>query len=188
MKNNIIITLTAMCLAFSATAQTAAELFDPKAETTWLGIDYSQAKYYGDPGTVGKGEMVTGFNAINNLVLSEPEKFNISKFFKKNKLNIDLQAIIEANEATDQDEIITYSSGDVIRFTPDSIRKFVEYLHFPERLSGTGILFIAETLDKTSEQESFWVTFVNIKTKEVLLTERVMGKAAGFGFRNHWSI
>lgn len=187
MKSKILILAGMMLMTLSTYAQNAAELFDPTVRVTWLGIDYSQAKYYGDPGTTSKGEMVSGFNAINHLIIAETEKFNISKFFKKNKLENDIQAVLESNEATDAESIITYASSELIRFTPDSIQKYVGYLHFPERLSGSGLVFFAETLNKSTAEESFWVAYIDIPTKKVLFTERVVGKPQGFGFRNFWA-
>jgi hypothetical protein len=32
-----------------------------------------------------------------------------------------------------------------------------------------------------------WVTFVDMKSKTVLLTKHMEGKAGGFGFRNYWA-
>ena len=35
---------------------------------------------------------------------------------------------------------------------------------------------------------AIWVTFVDLKSKKVLMTERIEVKAsAGFGFRNYWA-
>jgi hypothetical protein len=44
-----------------------------------------------------------------------------------------------------------------------------------------------ESLNKLIEEGSFWVTFVNMGTKEVLLTERVVSPPSGFGMRNFWA-
>ena len=48
-------------------------------------------------------------------------------------------------------------------------------------------MFVVEEIIKTQEQEGFWVTFVDLSTKQVLFTERMAGAGAGFGFRNHWA-
>ena len=44
-----------------------------------------------------------------------------------------------------------------------------------------------ESLSKTSENGSMWVTFVDMDTKKLILTERMVGKAMGFGFRNYYA-
>ena len=42
-------------------------------------------------------------------------------------------------------------------------------------------------MSKGREEASYWVTFVDMKNKKVLLTKRMLGKAVGFGFRNYWA-
>ena len=42
---------------------------------------------------------------------------------------------------------------------------------------------------KKEEKKSYgsvWVTLIDMKTKKVLMTERMEQEAAGFGFRNFW--
>jgi hypothetical protein len=34
---------------------------------------------------------------------------------------------------------------------------------------------------------AFFVTFINMNTKEVLFTERMTGEPGGFGLRNYWA-
>jgi hypothetical protein len=53
--------------------------------------------------------------------------------------------------------------------------------------SGIGMLFFVEGMSKGRESASMWVTFVDMKSKTVLLTKHMEGKAGGFGFRNYWA-
>ena len=48
-------------------------------------------------------------------------------------------------------------------------------------------MFIVEGMSKSAKAASVWVTFVDVKTKKVLHTERIEGKAGGFGFRNYYA-
>lgn len=41
-------------------------------------------------------------------------------------------------------------------------------------------------MNKNIEEGSYWATFIDISTKQVLFTKQITGKAAGFGFRNYW--
>ncbi|MFZ1331619.1 MAG: hypothetical protein WAR83_05500, partial [Flavobacteriales bacterium] len=52
---------------------------------------------------------------------------------------------------------------------------------------GVGVVFIVSTFNKTQEMAEFYVTFFNMKTKEVLHSERISGKPVGFGLRNFWA-
>jgi hypothetical protein len=49
------------------------------------------------------------------------------------------------------------------------------------------MMFFVEGMDKGTTLEGFWVTFVNMDTKTVLLTEYEESKAQGSGFRNYWA-
>jgi hypothetical protein len=49
------------------------------------------------------------------------------------------------------------------------------------------LIFNVESLNKLIEEGSFWVTFVNMGTKEVLFTERLTAPPSGFGMRNFWA-
>ena len=49
------------------------------------------------------------------------------------------------------------------------------------------MLFVIDGMSKSKEEASGWVTFVDMKSKKVLLTEYKTGKAGGFGFRNYWA-
>ncbi len=48
-------------------------------------------------------------------------------------------------------------------------------------------MFIMETMNKASAQAYIHVTLINMATKKVLLTEKIIEKPAGFGFRNYWA-
>jgi hypothetical protein len=46
---------------------------------------------------------------------------------------------------------------------------------------------VVESLNKNAEKLVAWVTFIDLATKKVIHTEKVEGKAGGFGFRNYWA-
>ena len=50
-----------------------------------------------------------------------------------------------------------------------------------------GLVFVAEQMSKKDIIGTYYVTFFNLKTREVLTTCRQYGKAGGFGMRNYWA-
>ncbi|MFA7142267.1 MAG: hypothetical protein WC157_03120, partial [Candidatus Paceibacterota bacterium] len=52
---------------------------------------------------------------------------------------------------------------------------------------GYGVLYVAELLDKEAGIGNFIVICFNVKTKKIVFSERVSGKAGGFGLRNYWA-
>jgi hypothetical protein len=52
---------------------------------------------------------------------------------------------------------------------------------------GIGMMFFVESFSKGKEEGALWVTFVDMNTKKVLLTQRVTEEAGGIGFKNFWA-
>jgi hypothetical protein len=172
----------------AAYSQSAAEaLSNPELPTLWIGLDFSLVKYIGDPGTVSPGEMKRLFSGINNLVVNEPENFRLPETFRKNHISIDLGITEHMNSKIDADKLQSYRSEDARRLKPEDIAKAVQKYSFRPDDNGIAIVFVMEGLNKMFEQGTMWATYLDIKTKKVLFTERVEGKAVGFGFRNHWA-
>ena len=49
------------------------------------------------------------------------------------------------------------------------------------------LLFFIDGMSKGKDEANAWVTFVDMKTKTVLLTKNQAGNPKGFGFRNFWA-
>lgn len=154
---------------------------------TWLGIDYSKAKYIGEQGTVDSHEIKDGFNKINNLLIAESDKYDLKAAFKKDEVKVDLEAVLDRNNTVNEERIVATSNRTVYRLTPDSVNQIVKSYKLHEDLTGIGVVFICEAIDKNTEKSTFFVTCFNMKTKEIIFTEKVTGTAGGFGFRNHWA-
>ena len=49
------------------------------------------------------------------------------------------------------------------------------------------MMFFVEGMDRGTTEEGIWITFVDMKSKTVLLTKYQSLKAQGSGFRNYWA-
>ncbi len=182
--------LSILLLTFGGTvtntvhAQTVADIFLAETPITWLGVDYSQMKFVG-PLDISSSQMDDYAKVLNDLYLREPKKYNLTSAFNKNSISTNLSYIEKANAAMNTDNVASSDSKDMSRFTKESIEKIVKNYHLKE--SGIGLVYVAEALSKTEESGAYWVTFVDMQKGTVLLTERVTGKAVGFGFRNYWA-
>jgi len=56
-----------------------------------------------------------------------------------------------------------------------------------EKKQGIGVVFIVESFNKGQQQGTVYVTIFDIKTKKVLIKEKIIGKAGGIGIRNYWA-
>lgn len=125
------------------------------------------------------------FKSINDVIVTEIKKFNLSKFFRKSSVTVNLDVVKKNNEKIIVDELVT---------TDIKYNKFIDQSMAEELIKnydcgsdiGLGLVFVMENFNKSETTASMLVTFFDIKTKKILLMERMVGKAGGFGFRNYW--
>lgn len=184
-----------ICLfAFNVQAQMSIDdLYNYSKTVTWLGIDFSQNKFIG-PAT-GWGEISTKssvemrdkyYPEWNAMILNEPKMFKIAEAIGRTQVDYFTKVTDEANEKTNKREVFSESIAEYQLLTEDDVRKMVKQYNYHGK-EGIGLLFIAEGMSKGREEASYWVTFVDMKTKKVILTKRIQGKAGGIGFRNYWA-
>ena len=174
----IILFLVLLPASVAVHAQTAKDIFTTTNYTyTWLGIDYSQVKLIGDfsqfqeVGGVSPARLKnTYFPAWNNLVLNERTKYDITEVTTKNA-----EAPLEELEAV-----------NAPFFNEEKIKSIVNGYSFKDK-SGVGILFVAESLSKSSEEAYYHVVLINLSTKEILIQDRLKGEPGGIGLRNYWA-
>jgi len=149
---------------------------------TWLGVDYSIARFTlvtEDPTQIVNQYM----KAINALVIAEPEKFDLKKFFSKTEVTSYLDPVNERNSKIDPSLLVV---PDTYKITPEDAKKVIDDYNLQGK-SGTGLIFIAENLNKTTQFGSYYVVFFDMATKEIIDMEAREGKASGIGFRNYWA-
>jgi hypothetical protein len=177
--------LTWASLASSQESYTRSDIFSSN-EITWMGLDFSNIKLVGsegftDPYTIKN----THFRNINNLILNEPDKYDLKEFFSKQSVDVDLSVIRERNTLPDDEELVL-EDGSVYFLDEPAVQEMISQ-YTPEASEGIAVVLIMESFNKKDERGYMWVTFFDIATKEVLLTDRMEGKAGGFGWRNYWA-
>lgn len=170
----------------SSFAQKAKDIFN-SSETpiTYLGIDFSRAKLIGDAGADAIDIRNKWFASINDVVVNEPKKYNLQKALEKSSIASDLSFVMEKNAKADVAKLLSSNSSDDSRFTKATIDEIVRGYSFGGK-KGVGMMFVMETMNKTASNGSMYVTFIDMGSRKVLYTERMTGKAGGFGFRNYW--
>lgn len=184
-----IILIIAFCIAFIQNnfAQTINELFDKTTPITFLGIDFTNTRYIGRTGTVDTTEMVGLLKEMNNFIFTTKKDYNISEALKKDSVVYNFEFVRTLNKNINKDILITNNTNLVNRLNKDSISTIVNNYVFNENTTGIGMIYIVDNFFKRSEEVTVWVTFFNIQTKQVLLTERMVGIAEGYSFKLHWS-
>lgn len=190
MKNNfktLFVCLLLLSINKIAFTQTLSDfLGSSQSKMTWLGIDFSEARLYGDATSENWYMKDRYFPSINDLVLLEPKKYDVSKAFRKSNVAFELSITRKVNDNLDIDKFKTNSTEDLRRLSPEKIDSMIEKYDFGKN-SGVGVVFIMEGMDKVSKTASIYVTIVNMDSKKVLLTKRMVAPPRGIGFRNYWA-
>jgi hypothetical protein len=176
--------------AIPANSQTAQDLFTSDSRITWLGIDFSHVRLIGnfadfcDLGEKSSIQIITSyFPEWNRIVLDEGEKYDIRGMLRRMDIYYDIDMIMDHNYQTNPDSLESYNTR---RFTGKDIQSFVNHYNLEGR-EGIGVVFIAESLNKSYKEAHFHFVAINMKTKEVLFHERLRGEPSGFGLRNYWA-
>lgn len=150
-------------------------------EIKFYGVDFSKAKVYGAKETPSQFKIA--FEEINNLFLSEPRKYNIEKYFNKTNMGVSVDAVKERIKKIDLDNIeITTEQYDLSNADLQEIVKSI-----PTTGETTGVIFVAELLNKARNRGYYHIVFFNPQTKEIIDTWKADAKAQGFSLRNFWA-
>jgi hypothetical protein len=169
----------------SSFAQTAKNIFDAKTTVTYLGIDFTMAKFFGESADA-IDLRDRQFPSINNIVITQPERYNIAEALRRSKITNDLNQVNAHNRAISFQQIKTLIPDDFMHLNTSDIDKLVSTYNFSGK-TGIGVLFVVEGMSKLEKAANIFVTFINMTNKKVLLTERLKGNAGGFGISNYWA-
>jgi len=183
MKINVLFTILLLFITsgICSFSQDRSKVMAEKS-LTWYGVDFSIGKFTlvtEDPAVIVNQYL----KAINNLIMEEPEKFNLGTFFNKTEVTNDLEQVTERNDKIDPS---TFVISNEHKITLDDVKAEIKKYNTKGK-SGMGLVFIAENLNKTTQTGSYYVCFFDIATKEIIDASQMTGKAAGFGFRNYWT-
>ncbi len=189
-----IVALLLSITTFHSNAQNKKyDIFDKNNEVTWLGVDYSEVRFVGPASDWGDVIVKTPtemrdkyFPAWNDLILNEPNAFKIADAINRSEIINDISAITAVNNKMDKKDIFTEDISLYQSLNENAVSSMVKKYNLKDK-NGIGLLLIAEGMSKGKNEASYWVTFIDMHSKEVILTKRMTGKASGFGFRNYWA-
>lgn len=177
----------AMLMAAVACAQTRSDVFIETMPVTWLGLDFSKAKFIGDREHLGSESDVHRFmEAWNDLILTESSKYDVAAAIGRKTVQTATDVTKHANNELDVFDMFSAAERDYIHLNTAGVAGIVAGYDF-KGLKGIGLMFNVESFSKLNDEGSMWITFVNMATKEVLFTERLAAPPKGFGIRNYWA-
>ena len=184
MKKFLLIIGFYIAISFQINAQhNTSEIFEGN-EITWYGLDFSNVRLIGAIGFKNPKKIKSYyFDAWNSLIIKENKKYKLDKFFHKESVKQNLGIVKDRNDLPNLDELVIETE---YAFNAEKVVQIISEYDSGDK-EGLGLVFILESLNKYKEKAFIWVTFFDIQTKRVILTERLDGKAGGYGFRNYWA-
>jgi hypothetical protein len=181
MKKNGLFSIVLLALCLTVSAQDRNKAMSEKS-ITWFGVDYSEAKFtlVTDDPTVIVNQYL---KAINTLIITEVEKFDLKKFFNKTEVTPALDDVNEKNAKIDPAKLVI---TETYKIPPEDLQKIVKGYNTQGK-TGTGLVFIAENLNKTTQTGSYYVCFFDMSTHSIIDAQPMTAKAVGIGFRNYWA-
>lgn len=187
LKKTLIALLMIVLLSWNAViGQEMQDIFNPKADVTWLGLDFSAAKFIGDRERFGSHADVKQLMiAWNEVMGEEPDKFDMGLAIDKVRVKEDFTITDDHNAELDPADMFSNNEADYFHLRPNDILRIVAGYDFKGK-SGIGVMVIIESFNKLKKEGSAWFTFVDMGKKDVFFSERVTGEPGGAGLRNYW--
>lgn len=149
----------------------------------FYGIDYTQAKLFAS--TDKPKQIKISLIRINELLISEKENYDISKFVKTTIDGVNIEGVTLRNSEINEEAILTQSNEDIF-VSEDLTKQIVKSLVISEK-EGTGYLFIAKLLNNKKKLGQYDIVAFDIATRDIIYIKPAKGKAKGFGIRNFWA-
>jgi len=186
MKKIILFSIALFLFAYPSISQSNKAYY--AQEITWFGLDYSQAYFMDNIAFPDPYKLQNKlFLEWNNFIFSEPSKFDIAESFNKTSVLYSTSFINNRNSRADIFDHIVTKWANQIMFNSDTIQEIVSSYNIPTDNTGVGLVFIVESLNKPNRQGVYWVTFFDIETKKVLLSNQIIGTPGGVGLKNYWA-
>lgn len=159
--------------------------FLTRREITWLGIDFSKAKFTRDGFEMTQEIMRRYFNDWNMLIITDQKKYDVRMSFRKPVMQYDLSWVSKKNKSVKINNVLSdFITVDAIQ-TDEAIVNYVQSNLLPS-VTTYSLLFIVESFDDMTKLGTVWVVIVNTETNQVVLTDKFIKSPSGFGLRNYW--
>ncbi|NME66526.1 hypothetical protein [Flammeovirga aprica] len=155
-------------------------------EVRFYGVDFTHASFIGRQGFQDPEDLQKNYlRKWNDLVLNEPNKYNIKKYFNKSQVHYDMKAVNKRNNLVDPNKLVIDSQEEHQKIREEDFNEIVNGLPTTEN-EELGMVLVVETFNKLSSKGTTWSVLFNTKTKEILYRQYHMSDPSGFGVRNYW--
>ncbi len=180
----MIAAIFASVAGLSVNAQNQKSIKD-YSEVAFYGIDFGLVKTVG--ATESETEFLTAFKGINELILSEQEKYvnYLADRLKKTIQYIDIEPVLNNIQNIDVDDMKVNHTAKPL--TMEDVAIELQELDIKPADQELGLVVMAGELNKGTDYGTFYYVFFNTKTLEVLDCKPFKGQSGGMGLRNYWA-
>ncbi|BDS09867.1 hypothetical protein [Aureispira anguillae] len=176
-----------LCTINKLHSQDLKEIFSSsEIDIEFVGLDFSQVKMVGFASSKTPNEIQEYyFDAWNNLLIKETQKYDIKRAFKRSKISYDLSIVHVVNKKRSFGNMLT----DVVpqAFSLKDIQQIVDGYNTSEMQAKYGLSFVVHSFNRFEERGYIYVVLFDVNSKKVLFAEPMSGAAGGLGFRNYWA-
>ena len=191
MKTLLLMACTVLSLSLTS-QNTVKDLFQAK-EIVWYGLNFTEARMVGSfDQAFGAGEASASeiknkwMSAWNGLIIAEPQNYKLKEAFEKESVYFDIGPAEKANQSIKTGELM---SANAFSFADPqkSVKNALTRMNGGEKSAGIAATFVVESFNKTTDEATVYAVVFDIKTKAVLISEKISGKPTGIGLRNFWA-
>jgi hypothetical protein len=168
-------------IALLTTTVAAQESY--KDEVTWMGLDFTHAKLINRAAFTNSQEIKNSYlQKWNSIVLNEPNKFAVSRYFDIEHVKFDISVVTDRNSQIEHENLVVDHADKLLQ--QDEIKDIIA--QYP-KAEGIGLVLFVESFNKNNRIGTYWACFFNRATSEVLSSQKIDGVATGAGIRNYWA-
>lgn len=160
--------------------------FLSQREISWVGIDFSMAKFTRKGFAVSQEILQRYFNEWNMLIITDQKKYDVRMSFRKPVMQYDLSWVSKKNKTVK----LSRALGDFITledvYNDEAIVSYVEDAALPA-VTDYALMMVVESFDDSTKLGQVWVVVKNMPQNKVVLCEKFMKEPGGFGLRNYWA-
>ena len=154
-------------------------------EITWLGIDFSKAKFTKKGFEYPQEVLEHYMTAWNMLIISDQKRYDIRLSFRKPIMQYDLSAVTKKNKAIKASQLLCNNINVADFYTEADIKSYIEQQSFPQN-TAYALTVVVEAFDAKTKLAALWLVLLKAATSEVVLCEKFLKEPGGFGIKNYW--
>jgi hypothetical protein len=165
----------------------ALALAKPSTPVTFVGLDYSLAKFVGSGDFQDVGQVTTYYPGEWNRLWADEMMEKLA--YAAGPVTQDISIVAANNAKVTEAQIVRQDGGDSLvtqsDITPEALGALVKSYDL-KGATGLGLVLVVDRYVKLQEKGCTWVVFFDAQSRAIRAKERVCEDAAGFGFRNYW--